>query len=503
MPLFRRSLLFAAGALPVLGRSARAEAGVLRFGLSAYPPNLLPWVSTGAAAGTVKLCLHRGLLGYGPDGKLRGELAQAWSLDDAGAWVFRLRPGAVFHNGEPVTAEDVKWSFEQIAGEKSTAFLRGQMGEFARVETPDAATVRIVTRTPQATLPFLVANNAAIVWRNSAANDPVGAGPYTLAGQERGTAVEVQAFDRFYKPGLPKTRRIRFITYADDSLRIAALNAGDVDVIEYVPWQDMPALEADPKLRLDEQNGAAFMDILFNGSKPPFNDKRVRQAVAHAVKREDIVRVAFYGRGRALEGVPIEPGTPYYDETLAHGWAYDPARAKALLAEAGFGGGFSTTLLSTAQYGMHKDTAEIVQQYLGAIGINAELKLPDWPTRVAMGTRGQYDLAIHGVSADSNDPDGLSVVMDTSLSPTFSRSFKLDAPRTTAAFARGRAEFDAAKRVAVYREMQQAALDEVPLVGLAWRSQGYGMARGVGGFRNLPGALGGVSGFTLEDAVLA
>ena len=495
----RRSVLLAAGVLPLMGRGARAEPGVLRFGLSASPPNLQPWVSTGASAGTVKLLLFRGLLGYNKDGQLTGELAQSWSLDGDGAWVFKLRPGAVFHNGEPVTADDVKWTVEQIAGEKSTAFMRAQFGEIARVEVPDPLTVRLVTKTPQATLPYWLPANAPVIWRKSEANAPIGAGPYTLASQERGTSIELAAFPRFYKPGLPKTPRVRFITYADESLRTAALDAGDVDIIEYVPWQSMAAMAADPKLDLDETNGAAFMDVLFNGSRPPFDDPRVRQAVAHAVKRDDIVRAAFFGRGMGLEGVPIEEGTPFYDEALAHGWNYDPARSKALLAEAGHADGFNTTLLATAQYNMHKDTAEIVQQYLAAVGINAELRLPDWPTRVALGTKGQYDIAIHGVSADSNDPDGLSAVMDTSLSPTHGRSFRLSAPRTVAALARGRTEFDQSKRVQIYKEMQRAALEEVPLVGLAWRSQGYGAAQNVRGFHNLPGALSAFSGFTLEE----
>jgi peptide/nickel transport system substrate-binding protein len=498
----RRGLLAGAAALPFLHIPARAAAtpGTLRYGLSAFPPNLSPWESVGAAAGTVKMLLHRSLVSYDKTGRLQGELAQSWSLDDAGAWVFKLRPGAVFHNGQPVTADDVKWTIEQIADAKSTAYMRAQFQEIARIEIPDQMTLRLVTKSPQATLPSWFANyNTFIIWRKSEARDPVGAGPFILSAQERGTSIDVAAFDKYYKPGLPKLRAITFIAYPDESLRAAALRSGDVDMIEYVPWQTMGAIAADPRLRLDAVDGAAFMDVLFNGGKPPFSDPRVRQAVAHAVKRDDIVQTAFYGRGTTLEGVPIAPGTPFYNDTLAHGWNYDPAKSKALLADAGYAQGFQTTLLATAQYDMHKATAEVVQQYLAAVGIQCELKLPDWSTRVAMGTRGQYDIAIHGVSADNNDPDGLTVVMDTSLSPTHGRSFNLKAPRTTAAFARGRAEFDQTRRIAIYNEMQAAALEEVPLVGLAWRSQGFGMDRRVTGFTNLPAALSTSSGSTLEE----
>jgi hypothetical protein len=225
--------------------------------------------------------------------------------------------------------------------------------------------------------------------------------------------------------------------------------------------------------------------------------------VPPTIKREDIVQAAFFGRGRPLEGVPIVEGTPWWDAELSKGWRYDPAEAKRLLAAAGAPNGFQTVMLATAQFGMHKDTAEVVQQHLAAIGIQCELRLPDWSTRVRLGTTGQYEIAIHGVSADNNDPDGLTVIMDTSLSPTHGRSFGVQAPRTIDLLARGRAEFDETRRVAIYKDMQRAALEEVPLVGLAWRAQGYGMDRRVTGFTNIPGALSTSSGFMLTETTIA
>jgi ABC-type dipeptide/oligopeptide/nickel transport system permease component len=342
MTISRRTVLGAGLAAPLLAspllsRPAAAQRanGILRFGLSAFPPNLQPWVSTGASAGTVKMLTHRSLVTYDSKGELRGELAESWTIDGSGAWVFKLRQGCLFHNGEPVTAEDVKWSIEQIAGEKSTAYMRSQFQGIERVEIPDPRSIRIVTKDPQATLPTWFANyNTFIIWRNSTANEPIGAGPFRLAGQERGSSLSLVAFDKFYKPGFPKLKGIKFIVYADENLRNAALQSGDVDMIEYVPWQSMAAVEADQRLKLDTVEGP-FMDVLFNGTKPPFNDARVRRAVAHAIKREDIVKVAFFGRGKPLEGLPIVEGTPWYDKELAHGWNYDPARAKALLTEAG------------------------------------------------------------------------------------------------------------------------------------------------------------------------
>src|SRR3954469_24235933 len=136
MTVSRRRILQAGAALPFVSIPARAQraSGILRFGLSAFPPNLQPWINTGASAGTVKLLTHRSLVGYDRKGELRGELAESWSIDRDGAWVFRLRQGALCHNGEPVAAEDVKWSIEQIAAEKSTAYMRNQFQQIERVE---------------------------------------------------------------------------------------------------------------------------------------------------------------------------------------------------------------------------------------------------------------------------------------------------------------------------------------------------------------------------------
>ena len=460
-PLTRRAAIAGAAALPLLPSPARAARvpGVLRFGLSAYPPTLAPWANAGTAAGTVQMLMNRGLLGYAPDGSLQPELAESWAADGTTAWVFRLRE-AVWHNGKPVTSEQVKWNFEQVAGEKSTAYLRAQCQEIARIETPDARMARLVMKAPNATVPQMLATYfMPMIYPESNAGgaQAVGAGPFVLKNAERGVGIEMEAHQKYYKPGLPKLRGVRLTAYADETLRVAALQAGDVDLIEYVPWQSMAAIEADPRLVLQTTDGP-YMYLMFNGQaggkSGPLSDKRVRQAVAHAIKRDDVVRAAFFGRGAPLEGLPMTRGTPFFDEARSRAQAYDPARSKALLAEAGYPDGFSTSLLSTATYGMHKDTAEIVQQSLAAVGIQAELRLPDWATRVAQGNRGQYEMGLMGTASESNDPDGITNQVDGSLSASYVRSVNLPTPRVHQLLAAGRGEFDPEKRRAIYAEVE-------------------------------------------------
>ncbi|HWT08396.1 MAG TPA: ABC transporter substrate-binding protein [Roseomonas sp.] len=479
-----------------------ATPGELTFGLSSFPPSIQPWQNTGTAAATIKLMIYRGLTSYAPDGSLRGELAESWQPIGTQGWEFKLRD-ARFQNGEKVTSADVKWTIEQIAAERSTAYFRSEMQGVDRVETPDDRTVRIMLKAPVATLPIMMASyHLPIIYRNSPRGQFVGAGPFTIKAQERGVSIELEPFAGFHRAGLPKLKRIRAIAYADENLRVAALRSGDVDLIEYVPWQAMDAISADPALSLDTVDGA-FMFLVFNGSRPPFNDPRVRKAVAHAVKRDELVRAAFFGRGSALMQLPIAESSPFYNAEYKDGWKYDPDLSKRLLAEAGHANGISCSLLSTAQYGMHKDTAEVVQQHLAAVGIRAELNMPDWATRVAIGNRGQYDLAVMGTAADSNDPDGIANFVDGSLSPSYVRSFGLKIDRITELFAAGRAEFDQNRRKAIYREMEGIAIQQAPIVGLTWRSQGYAMRKQVTGFKNLPGALTFYSGLTFETTEVA
>ncbi len=500
----RRGLLAGAGAaltLPAFPRRARAQAKTrITFALSSYPPSIRPWQNTGTAAATVKLMLYRGLLGYDARGELRGELAESWKRDGDRGWVFTLRNGAKFQDGEPVNADAVRYTFDQILGEKSTAYMKGQFAALLdKVETVTARTVRFALKEPSATFMYLLASfHCPIMSPRSTETNPIGAGPYRMGDVERGTRLDLEAFDGFHRPGRPKTKSVRFIAYPDENLRVAALRAGDVDIIEYVPWQSMESIEKNPKLVLDAVDGP-FMYLVFNTEQGPFTNPKLRQAVAYAVRREDIVKAAFFGRGSTLGGVPIPKGSAFYDAGLANHWRTDPARAKALMAEAAMPSGFKATLLSTAQYGMHKDTAEVVQQSLAAVGIQVELKLPEWATRVTLGNRGQYDFAVNGTVGDFNDPDSLSSFLAGGQTASYNRSYGYGNKRLDELLAKGRAELDAAKRKQIYRAAERLALDDAPIVGLAWRSQGYAMQRTVKGFKNLPDFLTFYSGLTLED----
>jgi len=474
--------------------------GTLVFGLSSYPPSFNPFLQTGTAARTVHLAVYRGLLGYDNQGHLRGELAESMHLEGDRTYIFKLRPNAVFHNGEPVTAEDVKYSIELIRDPKSSAYLYAQMQVVSAVKALDAHTVQITLKQPTAPFPLYLAEpEAPIISQKTAganATNWVGAGPFIIQSAEQGTKVVVSKFPRYYEAGLPKLSSIQFVAYADDTARVNALEAGNVDIIEYVPWQSMPSIRSNRKLALQNTEGP-FMYLIFNVTSGPFRNAQVRRAVGYAIKRQDILSAAFFNQGAVLNGVPIPSASPYYNKTLADYWSYDPEKAKHMIAQAGYPHGFSASLLATSQYGMHQDTAEVVQQALNSIGLKITLKLPDWPTRLSLGDKGQYDLAVQGSSGDYNDPDFLTPFV--SGPPENMRSYGFNDARIDQLLAAGRFTTDVTKRKPIYDKLQQAILEQAPLVGLSWRAQGYALSRSVSGFSNLPGFLTYYSGYTLVN----
>ncbi|WP_054006197.1 ABC transporter substrate-binding protein [Cypionkella psychrotolerans] len=502
----RRGVLLSLGvgitamALPC-GAWAQSTNAILKFGLSTFPPTVKPFDNTGGAANTVKLMIYRGLMGYDASGKLLPELAESFEWLEPTVAVFKLRAKATFHNGKPVTAADVVFSLNEITKEGSSAFLKSDLTIITAAEAVDEKTVQITLSSPSAIFLDLMASYCCpVISAESTEDNAIGAGPFVMKSSEKGVFIELERFDKYYADDQPHVGGIRFIAYADENLRFAALEAGDVDLIEYLPWTQFDAVEASDTMQMRSTLGP-YMFLLFNVTDGPFADAKVRQAVGYAIERQDVVDAAFAGRGVPLYGFPNPQGSPFDLTDPAHEWTFDAEKAKALLAEAGYPNGFDCRLLATATYGMHQDTASVVQAYLAMIGINATLDLPDWGTRVTAGKEGKYDLAVHGSSGTYNDPDSLWSLL-YSGNPSYLQSFGFKSARIDGLLEQGRTEVDPEKRKAIYQDLATAYFEEVPQVPLNWRVQAYAMKKTVTGFEALPGFLNGASAYALDDTKL-
>jgi len=488
MHLSRRHLLklvTAAGAASMLGgRFATAQAAqVLRIGLSTYPPHFRPWANIGWSGHLLFSLVNRNLINYDEQGNLVGELVESWAAVEPDVWEFRLRD-AKFHDGTPVTSEDVKWNFEEIAKENSGAYMYDALKVIKEVEIVDDKTFRLLTEGPVATVPALMAYPFFTILKAGSTDvEPqgIGAGPYKIVYAEKGVGIELEPNEHYFK-GQPPLAGISVTAYADESGRVAAVTAGDVDLIDYVPWSAMEAIEENPALKLFKKDAGPFMYLSFNGNGP-FKDPRLRQAVAFGLRRDEFVNSVFFGYGAEMRGLPRAAGSPFYHEDQANFWGYDPERAKQLMKDAGYENGFEVTLLATSQYSMHRDTAVLVQSQLAEIGIKVNLQLPDWATRINMGNAGVGDFAVQGNAIDVIDPDATHSIVDPSLSPTYLRSRNFEVEGLSELYAAGRAELDEAKRVEIYKQVDQIVLDNTTICGIAYRAQGYATSAAV---KNVP-----------------
>jgi len=477
--------------------------------ISGEPPNLDPHINAGTAARTVRLVVYRGLFNYNKEGVASPELADTYSISDDGlTYTFVLRD-AQFHNGNPVTAEDVKYSLERILNPETGATFFSQMSVIDSVNVVDEKTVEVKLK--QVTAPFIdymALPESAIVskaWAEEHDGDlsgnPMGAGPYVFVEYVEGQRMVVEKFDNFYKEGLPITDRIVFEFFPDATTRVNALLSDDVDLISYVPWKDIPMLQANDDVQILGGTGP-FMGLIFNTNFEPFADARVRRAVAYAIDRYAVINTAFAGQGEPIYGMNVPSNSLAYDPQFDSYFEYDPDMAKELLAEAGYPDGFSARLLSTSQYDMHQQTAVAVQAELANIGIDLELDLPDWATRIEKNLAGDYDLLVVGTGGDIADPDYLSDYYQSgdirlNNAPGYSNA------RVDELLQLGRQTIDPEERKAIYAELQEIALEESPLVYLMWRDQSYAATKDLQGFANLPGFLSFQSGITLEEAYLA
>lgn len=398
----RRELLAGAGLaalaaqLPVVALAQAKDSVTIAQTLE--PPTLDP--TSGAAQAIREVTLQNifeGLVKIDRTGKLQPCLAESWQIaDDNVTYRFKLRQGAKFHDDTPFTSEQVKFSFERAVAPDSTNAQRQLFTPIAEITTPDPATVVIKLKQPTANFLFGLAwGDAVIVAPATAANNktnPVGTGPFKFVRWNRGDRLELARNDGYWgeKPALAKAT-FRFMS--DPQAQVAALRAGDVDAHTNLSAPEaVPQLKADPKLKVTIGGTEGETVLGINNAKPPFDNLKVRQAIAHALDRKTIA-LGVYGFDVNLIGSHFSPLHPAYVD-LTGTYPYDPAKAKALLKEAGFPNGFNCTLkLPPPSYA--RRSGEIVAALLSQVGINAAiepLEFPQWLERVFRNK--DYDLSI-------------------------------------------------------------------------------------------------------------
>ena len=393
-----KHLLRTAAALALLAGAAQAAQTDLTLGMQLEPPNLDPTAGAAAAIDEVVYAnVFEGLTRIGPDGSVRPALARSWEISPDGlTYTFHLATGVTFHDGTTMDAEDVKFSIERATAEGSTNAQKGLFEPIASVEATDPATVTITLKRPTGAFLFNMGwGDAVIVAPESAdgnATNPVGTGPFRFENWVKGDSVTiVRNPDYWGEPVALERATFKFI--ADPTAALAALMAGDVDAFPGYPSPETtPQLQADPRFEVVIGTTEGETILATNNKRPPFDDVRVRRAMAHAIDRQAIIDGAMFGVGTPI-GTHFAPHNPAYVD-LTGLYPHDPAKARALLAEAGLPNGFKATLkLPPPSYA--RRGGEIVAAQLREVGIDLSIENVEWAQWLEQVFRGKdYDLTI-------------------------------------------------------------------------------------------------------------
>ncbi|CAH1693635.1 ABC transporter substrate-binding protein [Hyphomicrobiales bacterium] len=501
--VFARSALipFAALALAPMATPAVSQpkqGGVMTMSLDPEPSILVSALNSASPVYVVSSKLFDGLVTYDKNFNLIPRLATAWKVSDDGLNIeFKLRDGVTWHDGKPFTSEDVQFTFMEIL-KKLHPRGKGTFANLQSVETPDAHTAVFKLAAPTPYLMRALAGAESPIMpkhiykdgdpmRNPANTKPVGTGPFKFGEFVRGSHLLLQRNENYWDKGKPYLDQliIRFIS--DSASRAAALESGEVQYgAQYVvPLSDVARLGKNPTLEVSTDGweyNTSVNYFEFNLRKPQWQDVRVRQAIAHAIDKDFIVKNIWHNFATAAKGGPVTiKQSDFYTNDVPQ-YEFDLKKAAQLLDEAGYPAGadgkrFSATIDYSPSGDTFRQTAEILRQNLAKIGITLTLRAQDGPTYVRrVWTDNDFDLNTYSVSNIADPVIGIQrLYWSKAIQPgvAYSNGSSYSNPEMDRLLEAGMVENDPEKRRQIYKQMQQIAMTDLPtfpIVYIDWFS---------------------------------
>jgi peptide/nickel transport system substrate-binding protein len=464
------------------------------IGLETSPLSLDPRLARDAASARVLQLLFNGLVKKDRAAHLLPDLAEAWETPSPTTYIFHLRTGVRFHDGTVLTADDVKATFDTI---RDPAFKSPKGGSFAQIReitVVDPDTIRFDLAEPFA--PFLLNLTTGIVPRASVerlgaefAERPIGTGPFRFQRWEPDARLELVSH-RDYFEGPPKLDRLVYKIVPDPTVRVLELEKGTIDLLQNdIPPDLLPRLQGNPRLTVLKEAGTNYAYLGFNLRDPILQQRQIRQAIAYAIHRREIISHVLKGLATPAAGIlppthwAYAPDLPSYD--------YDPERARRLLDAAGYpapkGGAPRFHLaLKISQNDLQRRVAEALQAQLKAVGIAITLNSFEWGTffaHITSGTFQLYTLSWVGVT----DPDIFSYILHQDSVPPkgANRGYYLNR-EVSALIERGRSTLEPDARTAAYQAIQRIMAADLPYVSLWFSTNVAAMRADLEGFELYP-----------------
>ncbi len=394
--MYRRVAAFAAALLA--GASLAHAKDSVTIGMTLEPPGLDPTSGAASAIGEIThYNIFEGLTKINEDFTFTPLLADSWNFSsDLKTLTLTLKKGVKFQDGEPFTSKDVKFSFERYARKESTNKEKAFFASIQSIDASDPGKVVLTFKEPSFSALFhLGLNTAVIIDEKSAANEatqPVGTGPYKLTNWSKGSSATLDAWDGYRDAGKIAVKHATFKFISDPAAESAAVLSGDVDVFPRVVASSLDQFKADSRFQVLVGGTEGKTILAINNKKPPFDQLKVRQAIAYALDRKAIIDGASNGFGAPI-GSHLTPNDPGYVD-LTGQYPHDPAKAKELLAEAGIKTPISLTLtLPPPPYA--RQGGEIIASELAEIGVQAKIENVEWAQWLSnVYTNKNYDLTI-------------------------------------------------------------------------------------------------------------
>ncbi|MGD8209851.1 MAG: ABC transporter substrate-binding protein [Desulfobacterales bacterium] len=424
--------------------------------------------------------------------KIEPALAESWDVSEDGlTWTFHLLEGTKFSDGTPVKGEDWVWSLLRARDTEESTW-KFALEAVADVTAPDDKTVVVKLKEPWAPiLADLAMFNCTVqskayynkLGAQAYTQKPLGTGPYMFAEWKKGEYMILKKNPHYRVVGLPKTETIRVNVVPDDNTRVMQLQAGAVDIITFVPYNRMNELNKDPNLKAVGVPSTSTRYIVLNNNVKPFDNVKVRKALQHGTNKEAIVAFVLHQYGEPAKGYAPKSGLYYNDDLKPY--EYDVAKAKKLLAEAGYPNGFKTEILVRSGNAVYEQIATILKEQWAQIGVQADIQSLESATAVAKYRAMNHQVTLSGWTNDINDP---SQQVNYVVLPGKAHKYYTDWTDTKAAAIAEAAnrELDPAKREKMYKEIQAIHYDESPMIPVFHATYPVAMKKSIKGFVQTP-----------------